>query len=227
MAESRPLRSGILLVVSGPSGVGKGTVIDGLLARHPEVRVSVSYTTRRPRPGEVEGRDYHFVSKEEFERLRAAGELLEWAVVHEDLCYGTPRRPVEEALGRGEDMVLEIDYQGARAVRRLLPHHTVLTFIAPPSWEALRWRLQKRHTEQPEEVAKRLASAQREIAHMNMYHYIIVNDDLTAAVDQLEAVLLSERCRVARAPWRQLQSALLAAAQATRAEGAEEGRCLR
>ena len=207
-------RQGLLLVVSGPSGVGKGTVIRGVMARHPEVKLSVSCTTRPPRPGEVDGQDYHFVSVEEFEAMREAGELLEWAVVHGDIFYGTPRKPVEEAIARGEDMILEIDYQGARSVRGLLGRRAVLVFIAPPSWDALLERLRKRHTERPEEVAKRLESARREIAHINMFEYVVVNDVLEEAVDALEAILVAERTRLGRLKWERLAEAILADAEA-------------
>ena len=206
-------RQGILLVVSGPSGVGKGTIIRGLLERHPELRLSVSCTTRPPRPGEVDGRDYHFITVEEFHRMRAAGELLEWAVVHQDIFYGTPRKPIEDAIARGQDIILEIDYQGARSVRALLADKAVLVFIAPPSWDALLERLRKRHTERPEEIAKRLASARREIAHMAMFQYIIVNDVLSQAIDALEAILLAERCRIGRLNWQALADAILADAR--------------
>ncbi|MBC7288650.1 MAG: guanylate kinase [Armatimonadetes bacterium] len=209
MPGSKIRREGLLLVVSGPSGVGKGTLINGLLQRHPELRVSVSCTTRPPRPGEVNGRDYYFVSTDEFLRMRAAGELLEWAVVHQDTFYGTPRKPVEEAILAGEDMVLEIDYQGARAIRGLLAHHAVLVFIAPPSWHALVDRLQRRHTERPEDVAKRLASARREIANIAMFQYVVINDVVEEAVDELEAILLAERCRLGRVDWRGLARDLL------------------
>ena len=215
--SSRP--RGLLLVVSGPSGVGKGTLIAGVLARHPEVRVSVSCTTRPPRPGEVNGRDYHFVSLDEFERLRDDGGLLEWAVIHGDLYYGTPRKPVEEALARGEDMILEIDYQGARAVRSILGDRSVLVFVAPPSWQTLLERLMLRHTERPEEVATRLHSARREIAHMGLYDYIVVNDNLQRATDELEAILLAERCTASRFDWQGLRDRLLAQADAAGPRG--------
>lgn len=222
MAQSRrdsSRQSGLLLVVSGPSGVGKGTLIAGVLARHPEVRVSVSCTTRPARPGEVNGRDYHFVSVEEFERLRDASELLEWARIHGHLYYGTPRAPVEEALARGEDMILEIDYQGARAVRSILGERSVLVFVAPPTWATLLERLQMRHTERPEEVAARLESARREIAHMGLYDYIVVNDDLQRATDELEAILLAERCTARRFDWQSLRDRLLADADAAGPRG--------
>ena len=200
---------GVLLVVSGPSGVGKGTVISGLLDVHAEVRRSVSCTTRPRRPTQQDGQDYHFISVQEFERKVEAGEFLEWAVVHKDLRYGTPRAPVEAALAAGQDMILEIDYQGARSVREQMGERAVLVFIAPPSWDALLQRLQQRHTESPEAIAKRLASAQREIANLHMYEYVIINDELAEAVRALEAVLIAERHRGARTDWHRLQQDLL------------------
>ncbi len=200
--------AGVLLVVSGPSGVGKGTVIAGVLAAHPEVRRSISCATRPRRPGEQDGQDYYFISPKEFERKQQAGEFLEWATVHKDLKYGTPRRPVEEALQAGQDIILEIDYQGARAVREQLGEKAVLVFIAPPSWEALLERLQKRHTESQEAIEKRLASARREIANIQMYEYVIINDELPEAIRALEAVLIAERHRRQRSDWQRLQQRL-------------------
>lgn len=200
---------GILLVVAGPSGVGKGTMISGLLERHPGMRWSVSCTTRAPRPGEVDGRDYYFVSPDEFARMIAAGELLEWAVVHGTHAYGTPRAPIEEALAAGRDIVLEIDYQGARSIRQALPE-AVLVFVAPPGVEALIERLEGRNTEDPEALRRRLRSARTEFRHIGMFQYLIVNDDLEAAIDALEAIYLAERQRLCRADWRRLQADLLA-----------------
>lgn len=140
--------------------------------------------------------------------MQQAGELLEWATVHEDLKYGTPRAPVEQALEAGQDIILEIDYQGARAVREQLGEKAVLVFIAPPSWQALLERLQKRHTESQEAISKRLASARREIANMQMYEYVIINDELPDAIRALEAVLIAERHRHERSDWHGLQQRL-------------------
>jgi guanylate kinase len=209
----------MLLVVSGPSGVGKGTVINRVLERHPEARLSVSCTTRAPRPGEVEGRDYQFVSVAEFERRRDAGEFLEWAVVHQDLYYGTPRRAVEEAIDRGEDIIFEIDYQGARALRTQMPQRAVLVFMAPPSWQALVERLRNRQTESPEAFRKRLATARREIEHMSMFQYVIVNDRIETAAAELEAILVAEHHRLVRVDYEALQARLLAEAEQDEAGG--------
>lgn len=200
---------GVLLVVSGPSGVGKGAVIRELLRRQPGVSRSVSCTTRDPRPGEVEGRDYHFVTTEQFRAMRDAEQLLEWAVVHQDLLYGTPREPVETALARGEDIILEIDYQGARSVRQIMGERATLLFIAPPTWQDLVGRLEGRSTETPEATRKRLGSAIHELAHVEFFEYLIVNDDLEQAVDELESVLVAERHRLTRQDWRPLVDQLL------------------
>ena len=192
------ITEGVLLVVSGPSGVGKGTVIAEVLAAHPQVQRSVSCTTRPRRPGEEDGREYHFVTQEQFAEMARAGEFLEWAVVHKDLSYGTPRGSVEVALKAGRDMILEIDYQGARAVREQLGERAVLVFVAPPSWDVLLQRLTQRHTESPEAIDQRLTSARREIADMHRYDYVIVNDELPEAVRALEAILIAERFRCQR-----------------------------
>ncbi len=211
-AAGRPARDGVLLVVAGPSGVGKGTIIAGVRERHPAVGLSISCTTRPPRPGEQDGCDYFFVTLDEFQRLRDARDLLECAVVHGDHWYGTPRAPVEDALARGEDILLEIDYQGAESVRRALGDRAVLAFVAPPSWQALLDRLDRRHTEEPTELARRLASARREFQHMGLFDYVIVNDELERAVAELEAILLAERLRLRRVDWQALQARLLAEA---------------
>lgn len=206
--DTRAHGRGILLVVAGPSGVGKGTLIAGLRDRHPHIEFSVSCTTRDPRPGEVDGEDYHFVSRDEFARMRAEGELLEWAVVHETDLYGTPRGPVEEALAAGRDMVVEIDYQGARSMREALPE-AVLVFVAPPDIQALSERLEGRNTESESRLRRRLRSAATEFRHIAMFEFLIVNDRLQAAIDALEAIYLAERQRTSRADWRALRRSLL------------------
>lgn len=205
---TRAAGRGILLVVAGPSGVGKGTLIRGLRERHDGIEWSVSCTTREPRPGEEDGEDYHFVSREEFLRMSREDELLEWAVVHESDFYGTPRQPVEEALAAGRDMVIEIDYQGARSMRAALPE-AVLVFVAPPSIQALRERLTGRNTEDDDAVQRRLRSAQTEFEHIGMFQHLIVNDVLDEAIGALEAVFLAERQRTTRAHWRELRDELL------------------
>lgn len=202
-------KQGVLLVVAGPSGVGKGTITSEILKAHPEVRRSVSCTTRDPRPGEVEGEDYCFVSVEQFQQMREAGELLEWALVHQDLLYGTPKAPVEQALERAEDIILEIDYQGARSVRQIMGDRATLVFVAPPSWDDLENRLEGRSTEDGEATKKRLGSAIHEFAHVELFEYLIINDDLEAAVRQLEAILLAERQRLERLDWRPFVETLM------------------
>ncbi len=207
---------GILLVVSGPSGVGKGTVINGLMEQYPDVTLSVSCTTRPPRAGESDGQDYQFVSDSEFEQMRRSGELLEWAQVHGRHYYGTLRQPVEEALAAGRTLVLEIDYQGAKSVREQLGEQAVLVFVAPPSWEALIERLRKRHTESEQAIAERLASAREEIENMEMYDYVVVNDEVAEAVQQLSGILLAEQQTIERFDWRRLRDELLAQADGWR-----------
>jgi guanylate kinase len=184
-------------------------VVSHVLERQPGVSRSVSCTTRGPRPGEADGREYHFVSPDEFRRMREAGELLEWALVHQDLLYGTPRQPVEAALAAGQDIILEIDYQGARSVRQMLGDRASLVFVAPPSWQALVSRLQGRSTEDEQATRKRLASAIHELAHVEAFQYLLVNNDLDAAVADLEGILRAERQRLERLDWRPFVEGLL------------------
>lgn len=209
MGNPELTKQGVLLVVSGPSGVGKGAIINQLLQRQPTVLRSVSCTTRSPRPGEVEGRDYYFVTAADFDRMRQQDELLEWAVVHQDLQYGTPRLPVEKALAEGTDIILEIDYQGARSVRAALGDRAKLVFVAPPNWEALVARLQGRSTESDDATRKRLASAVHELAHVELFEYLLVNDCLQTAIGELEAILVAERLRRERLNWRPFVDGLL------------------
>ncbi len=171
--------------------MGKGTVVRRLLERRPELHPSVSVTTRPPRPGEQEGIDYRFVSDEEFDRLAAGGELLEWAHVvgHRS---GTPARPVEEALAAGRDVVLEIDVQGARQVRQRVPE-AVLIFLAPPSLEELERRLRSRGTEDEARLALRLATATAEMAQQPEFDHVVVNDRLDQATAQVEAIIQASR----------------------------------
>lgn len=181
-------RRGRLTVLAGPTAVGKGTVAAYVRAHHPEVWISVSATTRRPRPGEVHGRHYWFVSDEEFDRLVADGELLEWAVVHQRARYGTPRRPVEEALAAGRPALLEIDLQGARQVRRSMPE-ALFVFLKPPSWEELVRRLVGRGTETEEERTRRLETAREELAAEKEFDVTVVNTDVHQAAEELVALM--------------------------------------
>lgn len=177
-----------LTVLAGPSAVGKDTVAADVRARFPHVWLSVSATTRPPRPGEVDGVHYFFVSDDEFDRMVAAGELLEWAVVHGRNRYGTPRRAVLEHLAGGEPALLVIDLQGARQVRASMPQARFV-FLAPPSWEELVRRLVGRGTEGPEERERRLASARVELAAEREFDHVIVNDDVHRATEELVAIM--------------------------------------
>jgi guanylate kinase len=179
--------SGRLVVLSGPSGVGKGSVIAVVRRRHPDVWLSVSVTTRAPRPGETEGVEYHFVDDAEFDRMVQAGELLEHAV-YAGHSYGTPREPVLARLAAGVPALLEIELQGARQVHERLPE-AHLVFLAPPSFDELARRLTGRGTEDPERVRRRLDIARIEMAAEDEFESVIVNDDLERAADALVALL--------------------------------------
>jgi guanylate kinase len=182
----RPTR---LTVLAGPTAVGKGSVSADIRANHPEVWISVSATTRAPRPGEQHGVHYWFVSEAEFDRMIADGELLEWAVVHGQARYGTPRAPVDEALAAGRLALLEIDLQGARQVRAAMPD-ALFCFLAPPSWEELVRRLVGRGTETEEERERRLTTARLEIASEPEFDKVIVNTEIHAAAEELVALML-------------------------------------
>lgn len=177
-----------LTVLAGPTAVGKGTVSADLRARYPQVWLSVSATTRAPRPGEVDGVHYHFVSPGRFDAMIADGELLEWAVVHGRNRYGTPRGPVDVRLAAGEPALLEIDLQGARQVRATMPEARFV-FLAPPSWEELERRLVGRGTEDADERERRLATARVELAAESEFDHVIVNDDVHRATDELIQVI--------------------------------------
>ena len=173
-----------LTVLAGPTAVGKGTLAAYVREHHPEVWLSVSATTRRPRPGEIDGVHYHFVSEERFEEMARSGDLLEWAVVHGRAKYGTPRRPVQEVLASGRPALLEIDLQGARQVRETMPE-AFFVFLAPPSWDELVRRLVGRGTEDEEERATRLATARVELAAAAEFDVTVVNDDVRRAAEEL------------------------------------------
>ncbi|WP_105565231.1 guanylate kinase [Microbacterium halophytorum] len=181
--EPRPGRSR-LLVLAGPTAVGKGTVSARIRDTHPDIHLSVSATTRAPRPGEVDGQHYFFVDDAEFDRMIAAGELLEYAVVHNKHRYGTPRGPVDEALAAGRTVLLEIDLQGARQVRRSEPSAT-LVFLLPPSWDELVSRLVGRGTEDAEERARRLRTAKVELAAQGEFDFFVVNDEVARAAEHV------------------------------------------
>ena len=183
-----PEGSGRLVVLAGPTAVGKGTIAAYIRTHYPQVWLSVSMTTRAPRPGEVDGVHYIFVAEEEFDRLVAAGEFLEYAVVHGRAKYGTPRGPVERALAAGQQALLEIDLQGARQVRANMPE-ALLVFLAPPSWDELVSRLLGRGTETEEERTVRLLTATRELEAANEFDVVIVNDDVRRASEQLVSLM--------------------------------------
>jgi guanylate kinase len=188
-----------LVVLAGPTAVGKGTVAAYVREHFPEVWLSVSMTTRTPRPGEVDGVHYHFVDDAEFERLREAGEFLEWAVVHGRAKYGTPRRPVEEAIAAGRPAMLEIDLQGARQVRQTMPE-ALFVFLEPPSWDELVRRLVGRGTESEEEREVRLTTARHELAAAREFDVIITNDEVRHASEELVSLMRSTASAGSLAP---------------------------
>ena len=187
------MKRGILFVFSGPSGVGKGTVLDRLFEKYDGVEYSVSMTTRSPREHEVDGEDYHFVSEEQFEEIKKNDGFIEWACVHGN-CYGTPKKFVYEALEAGKDIILEIDIQGAKQVRQSFPE-SVFIFLEPPSFSALEKRLARRDSENNETRKLRLENAREEIAEASMYDYRVVNDDIDKAVEKLVDIFEKEKAR--------------------------------
>lgn len=192
-------RRGLLLVLSSPSGAGKTTLSRRLLAEDGAIRMSVSVTTRAPRPGEVDGKDYHFIDEADFNRRAGAGELIEYARVF-DHGYGTPKAPVLAALERGEDVLFDIDWQGTQQLAARMPGDVVRVFILPPSAEALEARLKTRAQDAPEVVARRMSKAAAEISHWAEYDYVLVNDDLDATLATLTSILAAERARRERLP---------------------------
>lgn len=187
---------GLLIVVSGPSGAGKGTICSAYLQRNPQAVLSVSVTTRKPRAGEKEGVDYFFRDKETFLKMVENGEFLEYAEVYGNY-YGTPKRFVEEKLADGRDVILEIDIQGALQVKERFPE-AVFVFVIPPSMEELKRRIVKRGTEDAETIYRRFQSAYEELNYISRYNYVIINDTVDSAVAKLEAIVLAEKCRVDR-----------------------------
>jgi guanylate kinase len=188
-----PQARGFLVVVSSPSGGGKGTLIRRVLKTVPNLGYSVSFTTRAAREGEIDGRDYHFVSVEEFQAMIEAGEFLEWARVHGNL-YGTGRGQVARELSEGRDIILEIDVQGAKSVRDLISD-AVSVFILPPSYEVLRNRLTSRGSEAPDGLVLRLRNARGEVEHYREFDYVVINDDADRAAAQLASIIDAERAR--------------------------------
>lgn len=187
----------MLIVISGPSGVGKGTLVKELYREMPELRFSVSVTTRQPRPGEEDGKHYFFRTEEQFQRMVEEGDLLEYSQFVNGLFYGTPRAYVEEMIAEGHDVLLEIDVKGAIQVKERWPHG-VYIFILPPTLEALEQRLRKRQTEAAEAIRQRLSVAVDELNFLPLYDYQVVNDDLSKAARKLQAIITAERCRISR-----------------------------
>lgn len=186
-------RQGYLFIISGPSGVGKGTLIKKLFKKIPDLHYSISLTTRKPRGEEREGIDYHFVNKKTFEKYIDEGRFAEWADVHGDY-KGTLLSTIDESLAEGKDLLLEIDVQGALQIRKEFPEG-IFIFITPPSWEELEERLRGRDTEEEESLKKRLIDARGEMEFSKHYDYIIINDELEKASEELEAIIVNERRR--------------------------------
>jgi guanylate kinase len=190
-------RRGFLLVLSSPSGAGKTTITKRLVDRDPLLSLSVSVTTRPPRPGEVEGRDYTFIDQARFDAMVAAGELLEHATVFGH-CYGTPRQPIEAALAEGRDIVTDIDWQGTQQLSESVPHDLVKVFVLPPSMAALEARLETRAQDSADVVAARMAKSAAEMSHWPEYDYVIVNRDIEESVGLVQAIVTAERLRRTR-----------------------------
>jgi len=187
--------AGSIFTVVAPSGAGKSTLVNALLARDPGIELSISFTTRAPRPGEADGREYHFTDADDFLARRGRGEFLEWAEVHGHY-YGTSRSWIEQRLGTGRDVLLEIDWQGARQVRNALPQ-AIGIFILPPSIEALEARLHKRGQDSPPVIARRLLAAGAEISHAPEFDYVIINENFDHALAELGAIVTATRLRYA------------------------------
>lgn len=200
MSNDRTPRRGVLLIVSSPSGAGKTSLCRRLMADHGDLTLSISATTRAIRPGEEDGRDYHFVSDAEFDRLVADDQLLEWADVH-GFRYGSPRKPVFDALAAGDDVLFDIDWQGARDIARACPQEAVRVFILPPSIEELRRRLVTRSQDSEAIIERRVANARGEIAHYGEYDYVFVNDDFDRSYAELAHIYHAERSRRSRNTW--------------------------
>ncbi|MCJ1960762.1 guanylate kinase [Novosphingobium mangrovi (ex Hu et al. 2023)] len=190
-------RRGLMLILSSPSGAGKTTISRMLLERDPHIRNSVSCTTRAPRPGEVDGRDYHFVGQDQFDRMAEDGEFLEWAHVF-GKSYGTPKAQVKAGLKAGQDYIFDIDWQGTQQLYQKLERDVVRIFLLPPSIEELRRRLTGRGTDSAEVIAARMERARSEISHWDGYDYVVVNDDIDACFAKVKQILASERLRRAR-----------------------------
>ena len=195
--EPHIARRGLLYIISSPSGAGKTTLARRLLAADKNIEMSVSVTTRAPRPGERDGVDYHFVDRDKFEMMKSRGDLLEWARVF-DNHYGTPRMLVEDTIHAGKDVLFDIDWQGAQQLSEKLPNDVVRVFVLPPSGNVLEDRLKSRAQDSAETVARRMAAASSEISHWPEYDYVIVNTELERSVAAAHAILTAERLKRAR-----------------------------
>lgn len=191
-------KKGMLIVVSGPSGVGKGTIVRELIKQDPDCLVkSVSVTTRKPRPTEIDGSDYFFKSIEEFSELIEKDMLIEYACIFDGKLYGTPRKYVEEQISKGRDVILEIDVQGALQIKRKWKGG-IFIFILPPTFQELERRLKERNTEDAEAIHNRLAVANREFEYISEYDYVIVNDEINVSVEYVRSVIIAEHCSIKR-----------------------------
>jgi guanylate kinase len=195
-------RKGFPIILTAPSGAGKTTLSRAVIKLRPEIHYSISVTSRPPRPNEQDGVDYHFVPVAEFEKMLEAGELIEWAMVH-DNYYGTPRKHIQEKLDAGVDVIMDIDTVGARAIKKLYPQAASI-FVLPPSLEELARRLVSRASDGEEVIKKRLNRAKLEMAEISDFEYFIVNDDFQAAVHSVVSVIEAERCRLSRYDQRQV-----------------------
>ncbi len=190
-------KQGNLIIISGTTCAGKGAVINALLEKNKNLSLSISYTSRAMREGETEGVEYKFISKEKFEEKIAKDEFLEYAFVHNMNYYGTPKMEVKELLDSGKDVILEIEVQGASKIKEIFPE-TILIFIMAPSMEEVKRRIKARGKETNEQIIKRFQTAYKEINEIPKYNYVVVNDEIDNAVEKIEAILLSEKCRVDR-----------------------------
>jgi guanylate kinase len=199
-SEAERGRRGLMLVVSSPSGAGKTSLSRRLVADHADLELSISATTRAPRPGEADGREYHFIDRTRFDAMIASGAFLEWAEVHEH-CYGTPRGPVAETLTQGRDVLFDIDWQGAASIAAQAPEDVVRVFILPPSMADLARRLHARAQDAEDVIDRRLGRAYGEISHWAEYDYVVVNEDFDLAYADVAHIYHAERLRRARNPW--------------------------
>lgn len=190
-------KNGNLIIISGTTCAGKGTVIDKLLERNHDLALSISYTSRPIREGEVNGKDYIFVSRDEFEQKIKNGDFLEYAKSHREDYYGTPKKELQEMLNKGKDVILEINVDGAKYVKEMFPE-VLLIFIMAPSMEEVKRRIKERGKESPKQIVERFKSAYREINEIPHYNYVVINDKVLNAVDKIEAIIKASKCQVDR-----------------------------